>query len=75
MPRNKIARSYSNSFNFLRTLHDVFHSGSINLDSYEECGRKKKKKECGRIPFSPHPLQHLLFVDFLMMIISLLVQW
>ena len=44
MPRNKIARSYSNSFNFLRTLHDVFHSGSINLDSYQECGRKKKKK-------------------------------
>ena len=67
MPRSGIGRSYGNSiFSFLRDLHTVFHI--VAAPTYIPTNSV-------RVPFSPHLLQHLLFVYLLMLGILTTVRW
>ena len=67
VPSSGIAGAYGNFIpSFLRNFHTALHNGCINLHFH---------KECKKVPFSLQLLQHLSFIDFLMMPILTGIKW
>ena len=67
MPSSGVTGSYDNFIpSLLRNLHTAIRSGCVSFPSHQQ--RKM-------VPFSPYPLQHLFFINFLMMAILTSVEW
>ena len=67
MPRSGIAGSCGSSISsFLRNIYTAHHTGCPSCHSHHQCKR---------VPFSPQPLQHLLFLDFLIAALLTHVKW
>ena len=67
MPSSGIVGSYGSFiYNFFKESPHCFPNGCTSLHYHQTCKR---------VPFSPHSLQHLLFVDFLIAAILTGVRW
>ena len=58
--------THTHTHTHARTLHTALCSGGTSLHSHQQCKK---------VPSSPHPLQHLLFKDFLIAAILTGTRW
>ena len=65
-PTSRIAGSFSS---FIPVFFFFFFLRNHHIALYSDCISLRSQQQSVGIPFSSHPLQHLFFVDFLMMAI------